>query len=70
MDIVTSNTYKDAPHIQNSNNHINGISSTTKMRMLGDFLQKNDVDIALLQEVAHDNCDSLRLYKAIVNEGT
>jgi exonuclease III len=50
--------------------NINGIASSTEMQMLVDFVHKNYVDIAILQEVTHGNFDSLRGYKAIVNEGT
>jgi len=50
--------------------NINGIAPTTKLRMLGDFLQKHDTDIILLQEVTHDNFDIVRGYVAMVIEGT
>jgi hypothetical protein len=43
--------------------------SSTKMSLLGDFLWKNGVDVALLQEVTHNNFDSIRGYTATVNEG-
>jgi exonuclease III len=63
MDVVMRNTYEDAPHLQNTTININGIESSTKMRMLADFLQKNDVEIAPLQEVTHHNFDSLGVTK-------
>jgi len=50
--------------------NINGLRSTTKMRMLNDFLRRQDIDVALLQEVTHNDLDSFRGCLAIVNEGT
>jgi exonuclease III len=48
----------------------NGISSNTRMGMLGDFLRRQDKDIALLQEVTHTSFESIGGYTAIINEGT
>jgi exonuclease III len=50
--------------------NINGIGSNTKMSMLGDFLIRQDIDIALLQEVIHTNFATISSYNAIVNEAT
>ena len=49
--------------------NINGLMSTTKMRMLNDFLRRQDIDIAFLQEVTHNDFDSFKGYVAKVNEG-
>ena len=38
------------------------------MRMLNDFLRRQDIDIALLQELTRNDFDSFREYVAIVNE--
>jgi exonuclease III len=48
--------------------NINGVSNT-RMRMLDEFTHKQDVDIAPLQEVTHDNFDTVRGYNAILNIG-
>lgn len=50
--------------------NINGLRSTTEMRMLNDVLRRQYIDIALLQEVTHNGFDSFRGYVAIVNEET
>jgi len=50
--------------------NINGIATYTKIRMLGDVLKQQDIDIALLQEVTHNDFTTIREYNAIVNEGT
>jgi len=49
--------------------NINGIALTTKLQMIADFLQKHDIDIALLQEITHDNFDTVHGHIAMVNEG-
>jgi len=38
--------------------------------MLGDFLKRQDTDVALLQEVTHNDFTTIREYNVIVNEGT
>jgi exonuclease III len=50
--------------------NINGIESDTRMRMLNEFLYKQDVDVALLQEVTHDKFDLIHGYNVILNIGT
>ena len=40
------------------------------MSMLGDFLKRQDIDVALLQEVTHTEFTTIREYNAIVNECT
>jgi hypothetical protein len=40
------------------------------MNMLGDFLKRQDIDVALLQEVTHIDFTTIREYNAIVKEGT
>jgi exonuclease III len=42
--------------------NINGMSSTTRIRMLEDFLHKQDIDIALLQEVSNPKIKALQRY--------
>jgi exonuclease III len=50
--------------------NINGITSDTKIRMLEALLWKQDIDIALLQEVTNNKINTLRGYTSHVNEGT
>ena len=50
--------------------NINGIASNTLIRMLEDFLWRQDVDFALLQEVKHKTIDTIQYYTAYVNAGT
>ena len=50
--------------------NINGISSAIRIRMLEEFLHKQDIDIALLQEVTNPNLQSIRRYTAHINQGT
>ena len=41
----------------------------TRLRMLTEFLHKQETDIILLQEVAHTNFDLIRGYNAYTNVG-
>jgi exonuclease III len=50
--------------------NINGISYTSRIRMLEAFLNKQDIDIALLQEVTSTNVNTFRQYTAHINQGT
>ena len=50
--------------------NINGIASNTKMNMLGAFLKRQDIDLALLQELIHKDFETFKYYIAIVNTGT
>ena len=50
--------------------NINGIASNTRIRMLEDFLWRQDVDFALLQEVKHKTTDTIKHYTAYGNTGT
>ena len=50
--------------------NINGTATYTKMSMLADFLKRQDIDIALVQEVTHNEFTNIHEYNAIVNEGT
>jgi exonuclease III len=50
--------------------NINGIAIYTKMIMLGDFLKRQETDIALLHEVTHNDFTNIHEHNAIVNEGT
>jgi endonuclease/exonuclease/phosphatase family metal-dependent hydrolase len=49
--------------------NINKMSSRMRMRMLEEFLQKQEIDILLLQEVTHTEFDMIRGYKAHTNIG-
>jgi exonuclease III len=49
--------------------NINGISSGMIMMMLQEFLQKQEIDILLSQEVTHTEFDMIRGYKAHTNIG-
>jgi exonuclease III len=48
--------------------NINGIASSTRIRMLEDFLIRQDIDFALLQELTHRNLNYSK-YTAYINEG-
>jgi hypothetical protein len=50
--------------------NISGIMSYTETSLLGEFRWKNDVYVALLQEVTQNNFGSIRGYTSRVNEGT
>ena len=50
--------------------NIKGITSNTKIQMLEEFLVKQDIDIALLQEVTNQHLHKIRRYTIYINEGT
>jgi len=50
--------------------NINGLSSHTRIAMLGDFIRKQEIDIILLQEVMQPVLGMIRGYIAHVNIGT
>jgi exonuclease III len=50
--------------------NINGVSAITRLRMLADVLYKQEIDILLLQDVAHNEFDMTLGYSAHVNVGT
>jgi hypothetical protein len=50
--------------------NINGLYSTTKIRMLDDFLHINSIDILCLEEVTNDSAVQIKHYAAHVNIGT
>jgi exonuclease III len=50
--------------------NINGMSSPTRMAMLGAFLYRQEIDIILLQEVTLPSLDTPVGYKAYTNVGT
>jgi exonuclease III len=50
--------------------NINGIATQTKMSMLANFLTKQDIDVAFLQEITHNDFTTTYGYTAVVNEGT
>jgi exonuclease III len=58
------NTYKIATI------NINGISHSTKIKMLGDFLVKQGIDIALVQEVTMPKIEQIHGYTTIMNIGS
>jgi len=49
---------------------VSGMSSSMRMKMLQDFLHKQEIDILLLQEVTQHDVDIIRGYNAHVNVGT
>jgi len=50
--------------------NINRTTSATRLRMLEEFLHKQDFDIALFQEITHPDLSTLRNYNAHINQGT
>jgi exonuclease III len=50
--------------------NINGITSAIRLRMLDEFLHKQDIEIMLLQEVTDPNVNAINRYKEHVNQGT
>jgi exonuclease III len=50
--------------------NINGVSSTTRIRMLEDFLRRQEIDLMLLQEVTQDTISMIGNYTAHINIGT
>ena len=50
--------------------NINGITSAIRLRMLEEFLHKQDIDIILLQEVTDPNLNALHRYTTHINQGT
>ena len=50
--------------------NINGIANPTRIRMLGEFLWQQDIDIVLLQEVTSKAIEQLRNYTKHINIGT
>ena len=50
--------------------NINGIKATGRMRMLHDFIQKQELDIILLQELIHQDFAIIQGYDAFLNVGT
>jgi exonuclease III len=50
--------------------NINGISSRTLLSILEEFLWKQDIDLALVQEVKTPLLSAIRRYTAYMNEGT
>jgi exonuclease III len=49
--------------------NINGIASSTRVRRFEDFITRQGIDFALLQEVTHANLNFSK-YTAYINEGT
>jgi exonuclease III len=58
------NTYKIATI------NINGISNKTRIMMIGEFLRKQAIDIALLQEVTQPQIENIRGYNTHLNIGS
>jgi len=50
--------------------NINGITSTTRMQMLRNFINKHGIDILFMQEVTHPSLDNLKGYTVYCNIGT
>jgi len=50
--------------------NVNGISAEGRMGMLNEFIQKQEIDIILLQEVTHTDFEMIRGYTAHLNVGT
>jgi exonuclease III len=50
--------------------NINGMSLPTKLRMLAEWLGRQDVDVILLQEVTTPEVGQIRGYTAYYNVGT
>jgi exonuclease III len=50
--------------------NINGIASPTRLKMLDDFLHRQDIDIALLQEVTQPNSYTAIRYTVHMNLGS
>jgi exonuclease III len=50
--------------------NINGIANRTRICMLEDFLKKQAIDIAMLQEVTNTNIENLHGYTTHINIGT
>jgi exonuclease III len=50
--------------------NIKGISSTTPLQMLEDFLWRQDTDFVLLQEVTQAKLSTIRRHTAYTKEGT
>ena len=49
--------------------NINAISSPMKIKMLTNFLLGQDIDIALLQEVANEDLSNIYGHSVHINEG-
>ena len=49
--------------------NINGIGSHTRTRMFEEFLQRHDVDIALIQEVTNGDTLAFKGYQSTMNIG-
>jgi len=64
QDIHMNFTYKIATL------NINAISSPMKIKLLTNFLLGQDIDIALLQEVANNDLSNIYGYSAHINSGT
>jgi exonuclease III len=50
--------------------NINGIANRTRICMLEEFLKKQAIDIAMLQEVTNTNIEYLNGYTTHINIGT
>jgi exonuclease III len=50
--------------------NINGLTSHTRLVMLGDFLRRQEIDVMYLQKVTQPNVDTLRGYVGQTNIGT
>jgi exonuclease III len=50
--------------------NINGISATTRIKILEDFLYSNEIDLICLQEAMNSNINMIRNYSAHINLGS
>ena len=50
--------------------NINGIANHTRIRMLGEFLWQQDIDVILLQEVTCKAIEQIHNYTKHINIGT
>ena len=59
------------PHIHKvATLNINGLASPTRLGMLEEFLRKQEIDLAFLQEVTHTHLNTIEGYTAHMNVGT
>jgi exonuclease III len=49
--------------------NINGVSSNTRIKMLEEFMHKQDIDIVLLQAVTSPNINTINRYTAHISQG-
>jgi exonuclease III len=50
--------------------NINGLHTRTRVEMLHDFIQKQEIDVLFIQDVTHPNIGALRGHRMYTNVGT